>query len=245
MKKRNHLIVGFGFIGTCVLIGVVLFVVSAVTPNAAEPKAAAMTANSVAVIPAAATTETAPTSGDSSSEQWTAYNFDDANSALNDIYGSLMKDLPAADRITLGNSQRQWLAERNRQCGLEAQNDCAKRMTEAKALELDRQWTARFMPHTGDCFSTAVKEVGTRLEDDPDQTSGASISYEDGHYQVDYDSSPKTLGFNNGDPVQLCVVSLPTNCPPGDHRGIEYKAVDLATQRSWAAADSEHGCGGA
>jgi len=245
MKKRNHLIAGFGFIGACVIIGVVVFAVSAVTRNSTEPKLGSMTGNSAAAVPAAAATEAAPASDGSSDEQWTASNLDEANSVLNDIYGSLMKDLPAPDRVGLRNSQRQWIADRNRQCGLEPQNDCAKRMTEAKALELDSQWTARFMPHEGDCFSTAVKEVGTRLEDDPDQTSGASISYEDGHYQVDYDSSPKTLGFSRGDPVRLCVVSLPTNCPPGDHRGVEYKALDLATQRSWTAADSEHECGGA
>jgi hypothetical protein len=48
-----------------------------------------------------------------------------------------------------------------------------------------------------------------------------------------------------GDKVQLCLTSLPQDCPPGDVRGKVYKATDLRTGKSWELPDAEHMCGGA
>lgn len=174
---------------------------------------------------------------------WTAY--DEAEYQLNQAYRSLMLRLSPPERLKLRDLERAWIATRNRTCGREAKNACATRMSIARGRELDREWVSRFMPRIGECFSTTVKQVGTRLEGDSEESNGASVAYADGHYQVDYESSPKTLGFRAGDPARLCVVSLPRGCPIGDHRGIVYKAVDRATRRTWTAADSEHSCGGA
>lgn len=175
--------------------------------------------------------------------QWNAY--DQAESQLTDAYRSLMMDLPPSERLNLRSAERTWIASRNRLCGHDARNACATKQSSERARNLDRIWVARFMPHVGQCFATAVAKVGPRLEGDTNTHDGASISYKDGHDQVDYESSPRSLGFRPRDPVRLCVIALPTNCPPGDHRGIIYKATDLASRRTWSAPDSEHGCGGA
>lgn len=175
--------------------------------------------------------------------QWSPY--EKADAQLNAAYRALVDRVPNGERTTLRNAQRAWIANRNRLCGREARNSCAAKMTIARAHELDRQWVARFLPRVGQCFSTSVLEVGPRLEGDRDGSSGASISYRDGHFQVDYDSNPRKLGFRPGDSVRLCVVSLPQNCPLGDHRGVTYRTTNLTNGRTWAAADSGHECGGA
>lgn len=175
--------------------------------------------------------------------RWTDY--DQAESELTEAYKSVMSGLPAGERIVMRDSERAWIVSKDRACGKAARNACAARMSRQRADYLDRQWATRIAPRPGQCFSTTIKEVGNRLDGDTDDTTGASVTYADGHYMVDYESSRRKLGFRAGDPVRLCVVSLPTNCPRGDHRGITYRATDLTTRRTWTAADSEHGCGGA
>lgn len=51
--------------------------------------------------------------------------------------------------------------------------------------------------------------------------------------------------FAVGNPVQLCLVSLPADCPPGDDRGKEYSLLDRRTGFSGIYIDSWHLCGGA
>ena len=48
-----------------------------------------------------------------------------------------------------------------------------------------------------------------------------------------------------GDPVRMCLVSIPHPCPKGDDRGRVYKTTNLRTHKSWSLPDSEHMCGGA
>ena len=101
--------------------------------------------------------------------------------------------------------------------------------------------------HLGQCFSTRVKRVETRLEDDgrPVPDSGSAIELADGHYNVSYEQVRAIDRARAGDPVRLCVTALPGHCPSGDTRGISYRGKDLRTGRSWKAADAEHMCGGA
>ena len=54
-----------------------------------------------------------------------------------------------------------------------------------------------------------------------------------------------SANFSVGNPVQLCLVSLPTDCPPGDERGKEYSLLDRRTGFSGVYVDSWHLCGGA
>ncbi len=101
----------------------------------------------------------------------------------------------------------------------------------------------------GDCTSTAVKKVGTRLEDgstgQPMPGSGSAIEFENGGYQVSYDQEAAVDRSRPGDPVRMCLVSIPKNCPPGDNRGRMYKTTNLRTHGSWTLPDAEHTCGGA
>ena len=57
--------------------------------------------------------------------------------------------------------------------------------------------------------------------------------------------SPAIARSRPGDPIRLCLVSIPKHCPPGDDRGRFYKATNLRTGKSWTLPDSEHMCGGA
>lgn len=95
----------------------------------------------------------------------------------------------------------------------------------------------------GQCSMTSVKDVTTRLEGMAD--SGSAIDYANGGYQVSYDQIPGIERSKAGDSIKLCLIALPTNCPPGDDRGRQYRATNMRTHASWEAADAEHMCGGA
>lgn len=95
----------------------------------------------------------------------------------------------------------------------------------------------------GQCVDTTVKAVSTRLDGVAD--SGSAISFTNGGYQVSYDQVPAVDQSRAGDPIDLCLVSVPDDCPPGDDRGKTYKATNSRTGGSWTLPDSEHMCGGA
>jgi hypothetical protein len=99
----------------------------------------------------------------------------------------------------------------------------------------------------GQCALTTIKKVGPRLEGIPDGTpdAGNAVSYTDGGYQESYMTIPGLKGSRVGDRVDLCLISVPDDCPPGDDRGKVYKATNLRTHQSWTAPNSEHDCGGA
>ena len=94
----------------------------------------------------------------------------------------------------------------------------------------------------GACSETTIEDIGYRLGD-PD--SGSAISYANGGGQVSYDTIPEIHRSRVGDPVRLCLVSIPEDCPPGDDRGKVYSATNLRTGESWEAPNSQHSCGGA
>lgn len=95
----------------------------------------------------------------------------------------------------------------------------------------------------GQCVETRIKELGPRLEGAPD--SGSTVIYENGVFGVSYEVEAVLKSARVGDPVKLCLVSVPKGCPPGDDRGKEYKGTDLRTHRAWTLPDAEHMCGGA
>jgi len=95
----------------------------------------------------------------------------------------------------------------------------------------------------GACAVATVKQVETRLENMPG--SGSAISYDNGGYQVSYDTVAAIDASRLGDSVKLCLISIPKNCPPGDSRGRIYGATNLRTHGQWTEPDSEHACGGA
>jgi len=97
----------------------------------------------------------------------------------------------------------------------------------------------------GQCSQTTIDDIGSRLEGDPDFSSGTSVSFSNGGYQVTYDTEPAIISSRLGDPVTICLASLPENCPPGDERGKTYKTTNARTGQSWTLSDAEHMCGGA
>jgi hypothetical protein len=99
----------------------------------------------------------------------------------------------------------------------------------------------------GDCVMTQVKTVETRLVDGdtPVPDSGSAVTFTNGGYQVSYDTVPPIERSRAGDPVRMCLIALPTHCPPGDHRGRLYKTTNQRTHQSWTLRDAEHMCGGA
>ena len=106
-----------------------------------------------------------------------------------------------------------------------------------------RQARAEELPtEIGACSETTIEDIGYRLGD-PD--SGSAISYANGGGQVSYDTIPEIHRSRVGDPVRLCLVSIPEDCPPGDDRGKVHSATNFRTGDSWEAPDSQHSCGGA
>lgn len=101
----------------------------------------------------------------------------------------------------------------------------------------------------GQCDITIISQIGTRLMDgltnNPIPGTGSAIWYADGGYQVSYDTVQGIVSSQVGDQVNLCLISVPDNCPFGDNRGWIYKATNLRTGDVWSAGNSEHSCGGA
>lgn len=95
----------------------------------------------------------------------------------------------------------------------------------------------------GQCVDTAVKQVGFRLDGDPD--SGDQLLYSNGEGQVSYKRIPGAGLSRPGDRVRMCLTSVPKKCPKGDPRGRVYKVTNLRTGKSWSAPNSSHSCGGA
>lgn len=102
------------------------------------------------------------------------------------------------------------------------------------------------MPEVGACFSTRVVRVTTHLPVGRRASRGTEVHYRDGHVQVSsYDRIDAAERSRRGDPISLCVVSVPAKCPAGDFRGVMYRATDLRTRLSWVMRNALNGCGGA
>jgi hypothetical protein len=95
----------------------------------------------------------------------------------------------------------------------------------------------------GVCALTTISRRGSRLQGDPG--SGSAIEEANGAMQVSYDQIPQIDASRRGDPVIVCLASVPRGCPPGDDRGKVYAVTNLRTLGAWAQPDAEHGCGGA
>lgn len=126
---------------------------------------------------------------------------------------------------------------------------CAAAFTLAGQVLVVPALAAGLPIRVGQCAATTVKRVETRLVDgstnQPMPGSGSAITFANGGYQVSYDTIAAITASRAGDPVRLCLVSIPEGCPPGDARGRQYKATNLRTKASWTLPDAEHSCGGA
>lgn len=99
--------------------------------------------------------------------------------------------------------------------------------------------------HVGQCRWTRVTKIEPRLVDgethQPILGAGSRIEFRNGVYQVSYDEVEAVAG----DPVRMCLVSIPKGCPPGDYRGGVYRTTNFRTRASWTLPNAEHMCGGA
>jgi hypothetical protein len=102
--------------------------------------------------------------------------------------------------------------------------------------------------HVGDCAKTKVSRIETRLVDGGGKSiagSGSAIDFVNGGYQVSYDQIAAIDTSRQGNPAEVCLVSVPKGCPKGDHRGKIYKTTNLRSHGQWTLPDAEHACGGA
>lgn len=97
----------------------------------------------------------------------------------------------------------------------------------------------------GTCSESTINLIGGRLEGDDTFETGTSVGFANGGGQVSYDKEEAIVRSRLGDPVRICLVSIPKGCPPGDDRGKVYKTTNLRTGKSWELSDSQHECGGA
>ncbi|WP_437560330.1 hypothetical protein [Acidithiobacillus sulfuriphilus] len=104
----------------------------------------------------------------------------------------------------------------------------------------------------GECAPGHIAKITQRLTDDNGQPvpgSGSMIIirgvYGAPLYLMSYREVPEVLASRVGDPVSVCLVSVPHDCPPGDTRGRFFQVTDFRTQETWSMANSEHSCGGA
>ena len=95
----------------------------------------------------------------------------------------------------------------------------------------------------GQCEKTQIESIGVRMAQLPD--SGTVIVYTNDIAGFSWVPIKKVHQSRVGDPIRLCLVSIPKGCPKGDDRGKLYIAVNLRTGARWRHYDSLHNCGGA
>ena len=101
----------------------------------------------------------------------------------------------------------------------------------------------------GQCVRARIASLSERLMDartaTPIRGSGSRVRFSNLVEQVSYDEVGSVQRSRVGDPVEMCLVQLPSDCPAGDVRGKVYRTTNLRTRASWTLPDSEHSCGGA
>ena len=115
----------------------------------------------------------------------------------------------------------------------------------ALVLSLPAPGRADALPtRIGACSETTISFVGGRLEGDDTFETGTAVQFDNGGIQISYDRDEGAAQSRIGDPVRICLVSVPEGCPPGDERGKVYATTNLRTGASWEMPDSSHMCGG-
>lgn len=97
----------------------------------------------------------------------------------------------------------------------------------------------------GACSESTISLIGGRLEGDNNFETGTAVQFANGGAQISYEREEGIVNSRVGDPVRICLVSVPEGCPPGDDRGKVYATTNLRTGASWEMPDSQHMCGGA
>lgn len=167
---------------------------------------------------------------------------------LGETFWFLKKELPPAQLRAVMRSQRAWIAQRNscsdRQCVEHAYEERLRSLQ--RMLDTRRTYLRRNVTRIGQCETARIEWMGTRLtltEGAP--PDGTAVSFTNGVYQVSYDRVAAVLVSRVGDPVRVCLASIPQRCPVGDDRGRFYRVTNFRTGGKWHLPDAEHMCGGA
>lgn len=96
----------------------------------------------------------------------------------------------------------------------------------------------------GECATSKIVDIKARLGGGDFQT-GTEVRYQNGGFQVSYSEETSVIKSSIGDPVRICLVGLPEDCPEGDIRGRRYHTTNLRTNDSWLMLNAQHLCGGA
>ena len=103
--------------------------------------------------------------------------------------------------------------------------------------------------HVGDCATTKVSAdrdaAGRRLDHKPDRGFGQRVEFVNGGYQVSYDTVAAIEASRPGDPVHICLVSIPQGLPAGRQSRPDLQDHQPAHHGLWTLPDAEHSCGGA
>jgi hypothetical protein len=99
----------------------------------------------------------------------------------------------------------------------------------------------------GDCHQTTISNITDRFGNPlgSRESSGTIVYFANGGRQVSYENESSIARSKIGDRVNLCLMSTPKNCPPGDERGKVYNSKNLRTEEAWTLSDAAHVCGGA
>jgi len=110
-----------------------------------------------------------------------------------------------------------------------------------------RLWAPSLPKRLGACQQTQIIAIADRFggEIHSNPESGSSVTFRNGGWIVSYSKEPQVLRSRIGDPVEMCLASIPKNCPPGDDRGKTYTITNYRTGDVWTLPDAQHMCGGA
>jgi uncharacterized protein len=101
----------------------------------------------------------------------------------------------------------------------------------------------------GECTLTHIADLMTRIGNPLEGASadeGSQVLLANDGLLVSYEREFGLTASQVGDPVAVCLMSIPRDCPAGDDRGRMYYGVNLARQMAtWALSDSVRMCGGA
>lgn len=112
------------------------------------------------------------------------------------------------------------------------------------AVQTCGDWQVGMPLNIGECVETTIWEKGGRLGGD-DYDVGTYVTFANRGMQVSYEREEGIIRSSIGDPVQVCLTSIPQGCPAGDARGRTYTTTNKRTNQSWSMGDSSHMCGGA
>ena len=98
-----------------------------------------------------------------------------------------------------------------------------------------------------ECSLTRIKVIKTSFGEDvsyENEDNGTAIEYDNGGFVISHSRDPGLFNALFGQPVVVCLMSVPYDCPEGDDRGRFYYTLNLATLSDWVMADAQHMCGG-